>query len=344
MDIEPRLGVDFGRVIHGARSRRAATTRRSSTGTFEEALASPATAGVYEVLPGLIEAFGGRAWIISKCGDRVRERTLAWLDHHDFYARTGLPRGNVRFCYERAEKAVHCRELGITHMIDDRLDVHRAIRGIVPHLYLFGPAGAPEWVRHVPDWAAAEVDPRRYSGGTRPVSHTPLSLTRNSCPSAAIRPASTTRTTGFAAPRADPPCRLAVGGQVDGVASMGRSPSRRIGSTERRTVPWKRRSGGGTGGRSRSTGDRVALDGADPVAVEDVPLLAVDRDDVLEFGAGDREPVAGAGGEQFGDADPASAVEDEPDPLGAVAQVQGEVLGDPHRAPLVHGHASGPAR
>ena len=89
---------------------------------------------------------------------------------------------------------------------------------------------------------------------------------------------------------------------------------------------------------------RVALDGADPVAVEDVPLLAVDRDDVLEFGAGDREPVAGAGGEQFGDAGPASAVEDEADPLGAVAQVQGEVLGDPHRAPLVHGHASGPAR
>ncbi|XRQ03472.1 hypothetical protein ACN3XK_43670 [Actinomadura welshii] len=156
MSIEPRLGVDFGRVIHGGPSAPGGDTAFLG-GSYEEALASPANEGVYEVLPGLIEAFEGRAWIISKCGDRVRRRTLAWLDHHDFYARTGLPRGNARFCRKRAEKAVHCRELGITHMIDDRLDVHRAIREIVPYRYLFGPMAGPEWVRHVPDWAAAGI-------------------------------------------------------------------------------------------------------------------------------------------------------------------------------------------
>ncbi|TDD32584.1 hypothetical protein E1287_22130 [Actinomadura sp. KC06] len=157
MNGEPRLGVDFGRVIHGGLLAPGDDDTVFLGGSFEEALASPATAGVYEVLPGLIEAFGGRAWIISKCGDRVRKRTLAWLDHHDFYRRTGLPRQNVRFCRKRPEKARHCEELGITHMIDDRLDVHRAIRDIVPYRYLFGTAEAPEWVRHVPDWAAAEV-------------------------------------------------------------------------------------------------------------------------------------------------------------------------------------------
>ncbi|TDC92745.1 hypothetical protein [Actinomadura sp. 7K507] len=157
MNIEPRLGVDFGRVIHGGLLAPGDDDTAFLGGSFEDALASPATRGVYEVLPGLIEDFGGRAWIISKCGDRVRKRTLAWLDHHDFYARTGLPRENVRFCRKREEKARHCRELAITHMIDDRLDVHRAIRDVVPHRYLFGPKEGPGWVRHIPDWAAAEV-------------------------------------------------------------------------------------------------------------------------------------------------------------------------------------------
>ncbi|MEU8796862.1 hypothetical protein [Spirillospora sp. NPDC048819] len=157
MNIEPRLGVDFGRVIHGGPLAPGDADTAFLGGSFEAALASPANEGVYEVLPGLIDDFGGRAWIISKCGDRVRKRTLAWLDHHDFYARTGLPRENVRFCRKRAEKAGHCADLGITHMIDDRLDVHQAIREIVPYRYLFGPQKGPEWVRHVPDWAAAEV-------------------------------------------------------------------------------------------------------------------------------------------------------------------------------------------
>lgn len=171
MNIEPRLGIDFGRVIHGGLLAPGDDDTAFLDGSFEEALASPATEGVYEVLPGLIEAFEGRAWIISKCGDRIRERTLAWLDHHDFYARTGLPRTNVRFCRKRAEKARHCAELGITHMIDDRLDVHRAIRGIVPHRYLFGPRGGPDWVRHVPDWAAAEVIREDIAAGrTRPAT------------------------------------------------------------------------------------------------------------------------------------------------------------------------------
>jgi hypothetical protein len=156
--MEPRLGIDFGRVIQGVSASGTADTAFLG-GSFAEALASPAADGVYDVLPGLVDAFGGRAWIISKCGERVRERTLAWLDHHDFYGRTGLARGNVRFCRKRPEKAVHCAELGITHMIDDRLDVHRAIRDVVPHRYLFGAqkGDVPDWVRHVPTWADAVV-------------------------------------------------------------------------------------------------------------------------------------------------------------------------------------------
>ena len=152
---EPRLGVDFGRVIHGG----AAISGEEDTvfldGDIEEALRSPATAGMFEVLPGLVVRFGGRVWVISKCGERIQRRTLHWLDHNDFFGRTGIAPGNVRFCRKRADKAAHCAELGITHMVDDRLDVHHALRGLVPNLYLFGPQPSPppDWVRPVRTWA-----------------------------------------------------------------------------------------------------------------------------------------------------------------------------------------------
>lgn len=155
---QPRLGVDFGRVIHGAAAADGLQDTVFLDGGFEEALASPATEGAFDVLPRLVDAFDGRVWVISKCGPRIQERTLAWLDHHDFYARTGVPRGNVRFCRKRTDKAGHCTQLKITHMVDDRIDVHRALVDSVPCRYLFGvqKGPAPEWVRHTLTWTDLE--------------------------------------------------------------------------------------------------------------------------------------------------------------------------------------------
>ncbi|WP_211300418.1 hypothetical protein [Nocardia fluminea] len=95
---------------------------------------------------------------ISRCGPRIERRTRQWLDHHDFAARTGIPREHLRFCRTRAGKAPHCAELGITHMIDDRLDVHMLLRAQVPRLYLFGAQAGPipGWLPHTPDWRAVE--------------------------------------------------------------------------------------------------------------------------------------------------------------------------------------------
>ncbi|CAM2961717.1 NADAR family protein [Skermania piniformis] len=154
------LGVDFGRVIQGGDTLDATDVDTQFLGaSYHEALRSPPTACVFDVLPGLVEQFDGRVWIISKCGHRIREVMLGWLDHHDFYTRTGMPRGNIRTCAKRADKAVHCVDLGVTHMIDDRLDVHTHLRGIVPNLYLFGiqPATTrpPAWVTPVPNWEHA---------------------------------------------------------------------------------------------------------------------------------------------------------------------------------------------
>lgn len=150
----PCLGVDFGRVIQGADLPSGKADTVFLSGSHEQALRSPATEGAYEALSTLVPLFEGRAWVISKCGERIQRRTLDWLHHNDFYQRTGIPRGNVRFCRKRADKAGHCTELAVTHMIDDRFDVHQALRGIVPNLYLFGPQQepAPEWLRHTATW------------------------------------------------------------------------------------------------------------------------------------------------------------------------------------------------
>ncbi|MEQ8278227.1 MAG: hypothetical protein RMA76_41980 [Deltaproteobacteria bacterium] len=156
MTNEHILGLDFGKVIIGAvKGGKADTSFLGST--FERAMATPPTDGAFEAVARLVDAFEGRVWIISKCGESVQNKTLGWLSRWGFYASTGLVKGNVRFCRKRPEKAPICRQLGVTHFVDDRLDVLRPMLGVVPNLFLFGEqaeATCPSWAVAVPDWPA----------------------------------------------------------------------------------------------------------------------------------------------------------------------------------------------
>ncbi|MET8151255.1 hypothetical protein ACIBSW_21235 [Actinoplanes sp. NPDC049668] len=153
-----RLGVDIGRVIIGGGVVPGGSDTQFFGGDTARMLATPAVPGAFDALSRLVPRFE-RVWLVSKCGERVQRRSRQWLDHHDFWARTGIARDDVRFCRARPDKAVHCAELGITHFVDDKLDVHRALRGVVAHRYLFGPQPAPPpgWVRHTETWTAAEA-------------------------------------------------------------------------------------------------------------------------------------------------------------------------------------------
>jgi hypothetical protein len=152
-----RLGVDIGRVIIGGGTVPGSSDTQFFSGDTARMLATPAVPGAFDTLARLVPRFG-QVWLISKCGERVQRHTRLWLDHHDFAARTGIPRGHLRFCLRRPDKAVHCAQLGITHFIDDKPDVHQALRGVVPHRYLFGPhSRPPAWVQHTPTWAAVEA-------------------------------------------------------------------------------------------------------------------------------------------------------------------------------------------
>ena len=148
------LGIDIGRVIIGPTIDGPADTAFIGT-TIDEAMTSPPAPGAFEAIAELVARFDGRVWLVSKCGPSVQRKTRLWLDHWGFHDATGVPRDHVRFCLERHEKRLHTDELGITHFIDDRVDVLRHLRGGVEHLFLFGeqPNAAPAWAIPVQTWA-----------------------------------------------------------------------------------------------------------------------------------------------------------------------------------------------
>ncbi|MGI5149084.1 hypothetical protein ACQEVC_22425 [Plantactinospora sp. CA-294935] len=100
---------------------------------------TPPMPGAFEAVAALVaEMFGEHVYLVSKCGERVERRTRLWLDHHDFYPRTGVRPENVHFCRTRQGKAPIAAALGLTHFVDDRLEVLSYLE-TVPHRYLFRP-------------------------------------------------------------------------------------------------------------------------------------------------------------------------------------------------------------
>ncbi len=128
------------------------------SGSVERAMETPPSPGAFDAVRDIVELFDGDAWLVSKCGKTVQDKTKRWLRHWNFYGETGLKPENLRFCLKRPEKAGHCKQLKLTYFIDDRLDVLEHLQGIVPNLYLFGEQKTdsfPDWLIHAPDWAHA---------------------------------------------------------------------------------------------------------------------------------------------------------------------------------------------
>jgi hypothetical protein len=129
----PVLGVDVGGVIVERVDRTADTSFFS-----DRYLETPPVEGAFEAIARLGPLFSGRVWLVSKAGPRTERRTREWLRHHRFEEVTGIPETQARFCRVRALKRPICDELGITHFVDDRLEVLGYLCR-VPHRYLFRP-------------------------------------------------------------------------------------------------------------------------------------------------------------------------------------------------------------
>jgi hypothetical protein len=155
------LGIDIGRVIIGPVDDDGHADTSFLAGTPDQAMATPPAVDAFATIARLADAFDGQVWLVSKCGPRVQDKTRRWLAHWRFWETTGIPPDQVRFCLERRDKAQHCAELGVTHFVDDRVDVLRHLVGLVSDLYLFGAdwrhRPVPDWTTPIYTWADAEA-------------------------------------------------------------------------------------------------------------------------------------------------------------------------------------------
>jgi len=131
------LGVDVGGVIIDRQNDRADTSFFGPN-----YLQTTPVEGVFDCLHAAVSA-GFTVHIVSKCGQNTQRKTLEWLAHHRFYERTGVDPERVHFCRTRPQKAPICTAQGITHFVDDRLDVLEYLND-VGELYLFQPNAADE--------------------------------------------------------------------------------------------------------------------------------------------------------------------------------------------------------
>lgn len=152
------LGVDIGGVVIDKANDKTDTSFFSAN-----YLLTTATPDAFQTLAWAVrERFGGRVHLVSVAGPNTQRKTREWFEHHRFHEVTGIPRDHVHFVRRRFEKTAVCRELGITHFVDDRLEVLGYLHPMVPHLYLF--EGDPRevtrharfetLVRHVASWRA----------------------------------------------------------------------------------------------------------------------------------------------------------------------------------------------
>lgn len=129
------IGIDIGNVIINNRS-----VDPEIKKVDEATYASfPPTEGVFDAIKTINEYFHGNVFLVSKCTEWAQEQILLWLESHDFYTKTGVKPGNVYFVRQRNEKDGICRKLGITHFVDDRLEVLGHMIESTPNLILFQP-------------------------------------------------------------------------------------------------------------------------------------------------------------------------------------------------------------
>jgi hypothetical protein len=135
MQTKKSLGVDIGNVIINNRLNDPEVNK-----VDEKVYASfPPSEGVFDALKTLNEYFQDEVYLISKCSEWAQEQILLWLKAHDFYGKTGIKEQNVHFVRQRHEKDGVCQKLGITHFIDDRLEVLGHMIESTPNLILFQP-------------------------------------------------------------------------------------------------------------------------------------------------------------------------------------------------------------
>ena len=124
------LGVDIGQVL----------VEQFDPGfpfRGQNYLNAPELPEAFNVLRRLNRERGMEIILATRCASpRLRTKRTEWLDHHDFWARVGIPRVPPLYCWTPHYKSSVFYDRGITHAVDDDPDelVHL---DLIPHLILF---------------------------------------------------------------------------------------------------------------------------------------------------------------------------------------------------------------
>ena len=130
------LGVDLGNVI----------IDHVGFGTTSEFFRN----GDYNVIPPVPEVFdvlrelhgkrfGDNMFVVYNATDIADQKIISWLEAHDFFNRTGIPKLQMKRTRNGRNKWSVCELYKITHFVDDRLEVLSHLVGKVDNLYLFRP-------------------------------------------------------------------------------------------------------------------------------------------------------------------------------------------------------------
>jgi hypothetical protein len=135
--MSPVLGIDMGGVIVTRKLGRRDVTLTSDKKDY---IFIPPISETLESVGELVKRFKGKVFVVSRI-DKMEheERAHRWFRHWNFFNVTGLNPVNLRFCLKRYEKAPICRDLSITHFIDDRVEVLSHMVGVVNNLFAFDP-------------------------------------------------------------------------------------------------------------------------------------------------------------------------------------------------------------
>jgi len=153
------IGIDIGRVIISG------DTDIPNQFFSEDYLSVLPVNQAFDAIRQIVEKYGSaKVHLVSKCGEQTQQRTLHWLDYHQFFEITEVLRSQVWFCRERHQKQGICETQGIRTFIDDRFTVLQHLLEL-DRLLLFCPsekeleaydkAGKPSRVQIVEGWEAA---------------------------------------------------------------------------------------------------------------------------------------------------------------------------------------------
>ena len=115
-----KIGIDVGWTIKGVRAH-----------GFRNTIAPDSLYIISELVKR-----GDDVFLISKVNSEQKKEVEDWLAKTDFFNQTGVKPENLYFCFERRDKAIFVKALGIEMMIDDRTEVMASLSPLVKKFLL----------------------------------------------------------------------------------------------------------------------------------------------------------------------------------------------------------------